>query len=42
MVTFADGVEPYLLTSAAAVEEAVAAGDVTLEETDVVVNCPVL
>jgi hypothetical protein len=42
MVTFADGVEPYLLTSAAAVEEALAAGDVTLEETDVVVNCPVL
>ena len=42
MVTFAEGVEPYLLTSAADVEAAVEAGDATIEETDVVVNCPVL
>lgn len=42
MVTFAEGVEPYLLSSAGEVEQAVESGDVTLEETDVVVNCPVL
>lgn len=42
MVAFVDGVDPYLLDSAAAVEEAESAGDVTLTETDTVVNCPVL
>lgn len=42
MVTFNDGVEPYLLSSASEVEQAVENGDVTLQQTDTVVNCPVL
>jgi len=42
MVRFADGVAPRLLRSAAEVRAARAAGEVTLRETDVVVNCPVL
>jgi len=42
MVTFSEGVEPYLLSSASEVEQAQEAGDITLETTDTVVNCPVL
>jgi hypothetical protein len=42
MVKFVDGVEPYLLDSASAVEKAKNAGDVMLTESDIVVNCPVL
>ena len=41
-VTFKAGVTPRLLTSAAAVKQAEAAGDVTVEQTSTVVNCPVL
>ncbi len=41
-VTFNEGVQPYLLTSATAVQEAQAAGKVTLTTTDTVVNCPVV
>jgi hypothetical protein len=42
MVRFADGVAPRLLRSAAEVRVARAAGEVTLRQTNVVVNCPVL
>lgn len=42
MVTFANGVTPRLLTSAAQVKSALADGDVTVKETTTVVNCPVL
>jgi hypothetical protein len=42
MVTFADGVRPRLLTSAAQVRQALADGDVTVEQTATVVNCPIL
>jgi hypothetical protein len=42
MVTFAQGVAPRLLTSAAQVKSALADGDVTIEQTSTVVNCPVL
>ena len=42
MVTFADGVTPRLLESAAEVQAALKAGDVTIERTSIVVNCPVL
>lgn len=42
MVKFADGVTPRVLKSAAEVKSAQAAGDVTLKQTDIVVNCPVL
>jgi hypothetical protein len=41
-VTFKSGVTPRLLTSAAAVKQAEQAGDVTLQRTAAVVNCPVL
>jgi hypothetical protein len=42
MVTWNKGVAPRVLTSAAAVSAALAAGEITIEETDIVVNCPVL
>jgi hypothetical protein len=42
MVTFADGVEPYLLTSDEAVMAAAAAGDVTVERNSAAdFRCPV-
>ena len=41
-VTWKDGVTPRLLTSADAVDRAEKAGDVTIEHTTTVVNCPVL
>ena len=41
-VTFKPGVTPRLLASAADVKQAQAAGDVTVEQTSTVVNCPVL
>jgi len=41
-VTWKDGVTARLLTSAAAVEQAEHAGDVTVAATTTVVNCPVL
>ncbi len=41
-VTFKDGVTPRLLTSKAAIVAAEQAGDVTIEKTSTVVNCPVL
>jgi hypothetical protein len=42
MVTFKSGVAPRLLTSADQVKQAAQAGDVTIQPTDTVVNCPVL
>ena len=42
MVTFKDGVTPYLLRSSVAVTRAAAKGDVTVKRTTIVVNCPVL
>jgi hypothetical protein len=42
MVAFANGVTPYLLKSKADVEAAVQKGDVTIQKTSTVVNCPVL
>jgi hypothetical protein len=42
MVTWAPGVTPRTLRSAAEVEAALAADEVTIEHTDTVVNCPVL
>jgi hypothetical protein len=42
MVTWKSGVTPRLLTSAAAVRKALAAGDVTTKKAGVVVNCPVI
>jgi hypothetical protein len=42
MVTFKQGVGPYLLKSKADVDAAVGKGDVTVTETKTVVNCPVL
>jgi hypothetical protein len=42
LVTWKTGVTPRLLTSAAAVRKALSAGDVTMKEAGVVVNCPVL
>jgi hypothetical protein len=41
-VTWNAGATPRTLTSAAAVDAAVAAGEATLATTDVVVNCPVV
>ena len=41
-VTFKSGVTPYLLKSKADVDAAVSKGDVTVEATTTVVNCPVL
>ena len=42
MVTFKSGVTPYLLKSKADVDAAVSRGDVTVQATNTVVNCPVL
>jgi hypothetical protein len=42
MASWKDGVTPRTLTSAAAVRRAAAAGDVTLQATPTVVNCPVV
>lgn len=42
MVTWKDGVTPRTLRSKSDVDAAMAAGDVTLERTDIVVNCPVV
>jgi hypothetical protein len=42
MVTWKDGVTPRTLMSRAEVEAAMAAGEVTLEQTGIVVNCPVV
>jgi hypothetical protein len=42
MVTWKDGVTPRTLRSKADVDAALAAGEVTLMETDTVVNCPVV
>jgi len=41
-VTFRPGVEPRLLTSKRAVDAALGAGDVTVKNMRVVVNCPVI
>ena len=41
-VTFKKGMTPRLLTSAAKVRQAEAAGQVTIQQTGTVVNCPVL
>jgi len=42
MVTWKDGVTPRVLRSRAAVEAAMAAGELTLKRTATVVNCPVI
>ena len=42
MVTFKDSTTPHLLKSKADVDAAVKAGEVTVTETNMVVNCPVL
>ncbi|HEY7379696.1 MAG TPA: hypothetical protein VH572_00675 [Gaiella sp.] len=42
IVTWKDGVQVRVLTSAAAVRRALAAGDVTIKAMPIVVNCPVL
>jgi len=42
MVTFKDGTTPHLLKSMADVDAAVQAGEVTVTQTNTVVNCPVL
>jgi hypothetical protein len=42
MVTWKSGATPRLLTSAADVKQAEQAGGVTVQQTDAVVNCPVL
>jgi hypothetical protein len=42
MVTWRDGTTPRTLRSAEEVEAALAAGEVTIVETDIVVNCPVV
>jgi hypothetical protein len=42
MVTFKSGVTPYLLKGKDDVDAAVTKGDVTVQKTDTVVNCPVL
>jgi hypothetical protein len=42
MVTWAEGVTPRLLKSAADVRAAASAGEVTVRRTDTVVNCPVV
>jgi hypothetical protein len=42
MVTWADDATPRVLRSAAQVKSAAAAGEVTLEQTTTVVNCPVV
>jgi hypothetical protein len=42
MVAWADGVEPRVLRSAAAIRAAAASGDLTIRRTASVVNCPVV
>jgi hypothetical protein len=42
LVTWKDGVKPRKLTSAAAVRKALRAGQVTMKEAGIVVNCPVI
>ena len=42
MVTWTQVATPRILRSASDVEAALAGGEVTIEQTDVVVNCPVL
>ena len=42
MVTFKSGVTPHLLTSKTDVDAAVQAGEVTVTQTETIVNCPVL
>jgi hypothetical protein len=42
LVTWKPGVTPRLLTSAAAARKALSAGQVTMKEAGVVVNCPVI
>jgi hypothetical protein len=42
MVTWAEGVTPRVLTSAAQIRAAASAGDLTTRRTDMVVNCPVI
>jgi hypothetical protein len=42
MVTWVQTATPRILRSASDIEAAMAAGEVTIEQTDVVVNCPVL
>jgi hypothetical protein len=42
MVTWADGVTPRVLMSAAQIRSAASAGDLTIRRTDTVVNCPVI
>ena len=42
MVTFKDGATPHLLKSKAEVNAALKAGEVTVTQTNTVVNCPVL
>jgi hypothetical protein len=41
-VTWADGVTPQVLMSAARIRAAASAGDVTIRRTDTIVNCPVI
>ena len=41
-VTFKDGITPHLLKSKADVDAAVKAGEVTVTQTNTVINCPVL
>jgi hypothetical protein len=42
MVTWKEGLAPRTVRSASEVEAAVAAGEVTLMEADIVVRCPVV
>jgi hypothetical protein len=42
LVTWKDGITPRKLTSRAAVRKALAAGEVTMKEPGIVVNCPVI
>jgi hypothetical protein len=42
MVTWKEGVTPRLLRSAASVQAALRAGEVTVKSAPIVVNCPVL
>jgi hypothetical protein len=42
MVTWKEGVAPRTLRSADEVEGALAAGEVTIQQTSTVVNCPVV
>ena len=42
MVTWADGITPRVLMSAAQIRSAASAGEVTVRRTDTVVNCPLI